>query len=411
MNQLETFATEAVQLTGSKSGPISPIIAHSAAFGYEDSITAEEIFSGTVAKPVYARMGNPTSSQLETILAKMDGGVGCVTTSSGMAAISMVALSLCESGDEIISVGGLFGGTYALFNESLNRFGVKTHFFDVDEIEQIQSAITPKTKMIFLESVGNPNLRLPDFKEIERVATANGILLAVDNTVTPLSLQPLKFGADIVLYSTTKTIAGHAAALGGAAVFREIEKNDAKLMSTRYKDLHKFVEKAGANALIAISKKRAMRDFGMSSNAFAGFLTMIGIQTLSLRTERIKKTIETLSHALYDAGVNVRHPSLKNHEHHARYIKEYENGCGPLLTIDFGNKDRAFSFLEQSKLITVTANIGDTRTLGLHMASTIYSDFDDETRKFLGITDGLVRISIGLENETDLINDFLEAAK
>jgi len=411
MNQLEAFSTQAVQLTGSKSGPISPIIAHSAAFGYEDSNTAEEIFSGAIAKPLYARMGNPTSSQLESILATMDGGIGSVTTASGMAAISMVALSICSSGDEIISIGGLFGGTYALFNETLRRFGVTTHFFDVDEIEAIEKAVNDKTKLIFLESVGNPNMRLPDLQRVEKIASEHKILLAVDNTVTPLSLKPLKFGADIVLYSTTKTIAGHAAALGGAAVFREVVTDDAKLLTTRYADLHKFVEKAGANALIAISKKRAMRDFGMSSNAFGSFLTMMGLQTLSLRTERIKNTIETLSHALYDAGINVRHPSLKNHEHHDRYIKEYEHGCGPLLTLNFGDKEHAYAFLERSKLITVTANIGDARTLGLHMASTIYSDFDEETRKFLGITDGLVRISIGLESETDLITDFLEAAK
>ena len=411
MNQLEKFATQAVQLTGSKSGPISPIIAHSAAFGYEDSNEAEEIFSGAVAKPVYSRMGNPTSGQLESILAKMDGGVGCVTTSSGMGAISMVVLSLCASGDEIISVGGLFGGTYALFNESLKRFGIKTKFFDVDEIENIKSAITDKTKLIFLESVGNPNMRLPDLEKIEKITTENKILLAVDNTVTPLSLQPLKFGADIVLYSTTKTIAGHGATLGGAAVYREVLENDAKLMTSRYSDVHQIVKKVGANALIAISKKRALRDFGMSSNAFGSYIIMMGVQTLALRTERVKNTIELLAHALYDAGINVRHPSLTNHEHHDRYIKEYEQGCGPLLTLDFENKEKAYAFLERSKLITVTANIGDARTLGLHMASTIYSDFDSDTRKFLGITDGLVRISIGLENVDDLINDFLEASK
>jgi len=163
--------------------------------------------------------------------------------------------------------------------------------------------------------------------------------------------------------------------------------------------------------LIPNAKKRALRDFGMSANAHASYQTMLGLETLPLRFERVTNSINIITKKLSDNGIEVNHPSLPSHPHHERYQTQFSNGCGTLLTIDMQSKERAFEFLRKTKLATITANIGDSRTLALHMASTIYSDFDQETRKFLGITDGLIRISIGLENPEDIINDFLNAAK
>ena len=411
MNRFENFCTQFVQSVGKKEGAISPAITGSASFAYGDSETAEGIFDGSVKKPLYSRMGNPTSAQLENILAEMDAGVGAVVTSSGMAATTLATMSLLQSGDKIVSIGGLFGGTYSFFSETLTRFGITTSFFDVDELEAIKNAITEKTKIIFLESVGNPNMRLPDIKAIAKIASDAGVVLIVDNTITPLSVEPLKLGADIVVYSTTKIISGNASALGGAVVFRAIHEGEDKFKSSRYPEVHKFIEKMGKTALIGNAKKRALRDFGMSASAYNSYLTMLGLETLPLRMDRIIDSVEKVVKALEENGLHVNHPCLSSHPHHARYLNDFKNGCGTLFTIDMGTKEKAFTFLNRTKLATITANIGDSRTLALHMASTIYRDFDQETRKFLGITDGLIRVSVGLENPQDIIYDFLNSAK
>lgn len=411
MNYFEQYCTKFVQAVGNKEGAVSPVITASAAFGYGDAQTAEGIFDGSIKKPLYSRMGNPTTAKLEAIMAEMDGGVGAVATSSGMGATTLATMSLLEAGDEIISIGGLFGGTYALFNETLKRFGVTTSFFDVDEIENIKNAITDKTKIIFLESVGNPNMRLPDIKAIAAIANAEGVALIVDNTITPLSIFPLELGADIVVYSTTKIIAGNASALGGCAVFRAINDGDDKFKSSRYEFMKKPIKGAGKMALIPNAKKRALRDLGVSANANASYQTLLGLETLALRLPRIVQSVEVIAKELSKQGLKINHPSLEVHPHHDRYKTDFAQGCGTLFTIDMGSKESAYSFINKTKLATITANIGDSRTLALHMASTIYSDFDSDTRKFLGITDGLIRISIGLENPQDIIEDFLNAAK
>lgn len=410
MNNFEEFSTYFVQNIGSKEGAVSPAIVQSAAFGYGNPETAEGIFDGSVKKPLYSRMGNPTTAKLEGILAEMDGGVAAVATSSGMAATTLATMSLLKSGDNIVSIGGLFGGTYSYFSETLSRFGITTQFFDVDEFESIENAIDENTKIIFLESVGNPNMRLPDIRAIADIASRNGIVLIVDNTTTPMSVAPLELGADIVVYSTTKIISGNASVLGGAVVFRAIKDGDDKFKSARYEEVHKFINKMGKMALIANAKKRAMRDFGMSASAFSSYLTLLGLETMPLRMDRIVSSVEKIVYALHNKGINVNHPSLEGHEQHARYEAQFTKGCGSLMTIDMGTKEKAYEFLRRTKLATITANIGDSRTLALHMASTIYSDFDADTRKFLGITEGLIRISIGLENPDDIIEDFIQAA-
>ena len=411
MNKFENYCTAFVQSVGNKEGAISPTITSSASFGYGSPETAEGIFNGSVKKPLYSRMGNPTTAKLESIMAEMDGGVGAVATSSGMGATTLACMSLLAAGDEIISIGGLFGGTYSLFNETLSRFNISTSFFDVDEFETIENAITDNTKIIFLESVGNPNMRLPDIKRIAAIANKHSIALIVDNTITPLSIAPLELGADIVVYSTTKIITGNSSALGGCTVFRAINEEDDKFKTKRYSFLAKFIKGAGKMALIPNAKKRALRDFGMSANAHASYQTMLGLETLPLRLSRVVQSVETIVKALNAQGLNINHPVLASHPHHTRYKEHFQNGCGTLFTIDMGSQERAYDFLRKTKLATITANIGDSRTLALHMASTIYSDFDAETRKFLGITDGLIRISIGLENPQDIIDDFTKAAQ
>jgi O-acetylhomoserine (thiol)-lyase len=412
MVDFEHFHTLLPQSVGSKNGAVAPTITSSAAFGYENAEQAEGIFNGEVEKPLYARMGNPTNTHLESILSKIEDAEGAIVTSSGMGAISMVLTAYLKSGDAVLCIGGFFGGTYTLMTETMPRFGISADFCDVDDFEFIEQKLQNGVAMVLVESIGNPNLKLPNIKKISTLCTQYNTLLLVDNTATPLLLQPLKMGADILIYSTTKNISGHSASLGGVALFRAIKEED-KLKTDKYKHLHKIVEKVGNKAMIAISKKRALRDFGMSANAFGSFITMLGLETLSLRIERVSKSSEIIAKTLDKKleNISVRHPSLNTHEHHNLYREIFPSGCGSLLTLDAGTKENAFKLLNNTKLITQTANIGDNRTLALHMKSTIYSDFHVEDLKILGITDGLIRVSIGLENPQDIINDFIQASK
>ena len=389
------------------SRAISTPITSSASFFYESSKEAEDIFSGNCAQPLYSRMGNPTSSQLEQTLCAMENGIGAVATSSGMGAITMVLTSLCSSGDEIIAVGGLFGGTYALMSQTLTRFDIKSNFVSVDDLENIEKNITDKTKVIFCESVGNPSLRLPDLEAIGAIAKKHGIAFIVDNTITPIIVKPFEYGADIVVYSTTKIISGNSSALGGVAIFSEVT-NDSKFTSSRYEFLKPFINKLKGKALIGCAKKRALRDFGMSANAHSSYQTLLGLETLELRNNRVNTSCVIVAEVLKSKGLDINHPSLNDNIDKELYVKSFPNGCGSMITIDMGTKEKAFKFLDASNLLTLTANIGDSRTLGLHMASTIYQDFTNVEKEFLGITDGLIRISIGLEKPQDIIDDLLD---
>ncbi len=408
MKQYEYFNTLLPHLTANREGPVASQITPSAAFGYASAQEAEAIFAGEAPKPVYARMGNPTGGKLEHALARMEGGAGAVVTSSGMGAIAMVLTAFLQSGDRVLCIGGFFGGTYGMVNETMPRFGIGAEFCDVDDFDTIEKALESGVKAVLVESVGNPNLRLPDIRRIGILCDRFRALFVVDNTLTPLIQQPLKMGADIVVYSTTKIISGHSAALGGAAVFRQIKESGEKLADTKFSAIHPMLEK-GRGALMTVLKKRSLRDFGMSANPFASFLTMVGLETLALRTERINRSVERVARLLHDAGMKVRHPSLEHHEHHLRYEALFEDGCGPLLTVECGTKERAFAFLNETKLPIQTANIGDNRTLGLHMASTIYRDFEEGQRRSLGITPGLVRLSVGLETPHALAEDMIGA--
>lgn len=408
------FNTLLVHSTGSRVGPIAPAMIPSAAFGYENAEEAEGIFAATVNKPLYARVGNPTNGKLEGIVTKMEGGFGAIATSSGMGAISMVCTAFLSAGDELLCIGGFFGGTYSLVNETLARFGVANSFCAVDDFGHIEATLKRGVKMVLFESVGNPSLTLPDVQRIIDLCNAYETLVMIDNTATPLLLRPLTMGADIVVHSSTKNMSGHSAALGGVAVFREVNEEDDKLHNPKYADVHKIVKKMGKKAFIPICKKRSIRDFGMTANAFGSFMTMIGLETLSLRVERVNQSVAKVA-ALLDEklpeGVSVNHPSLSLSPDHARYLSDFPNGCGPLLTLECGTKERAFALLDKLKMVILTANIGDNRTLALHMTSTIYSDFNEEARQFLGVTDGLIRVSIGLEDPQAIAEDFLQAAQ
>ena len=392
MDNFERFQTFVVQ-QAAKEGPISPPITGSAAFSYGDPDTATDIFAGRAKKPLYARMGNPTLSYLERLVAGIDQADGAVGFASGMGAIAALMSAFLQSGDEVVCVGGLFGGSFAFFSETLPRFGVQTRFFA--KAEEVQ--ISPKTKILYCESVGNSTTTIVDFAKLGEIARAHGLLFVVDNTITPLLFEPFRWGADVVVYSTTKIIAGHAQALGGAVAYKEPR---AQLLE-RFSFLGKFYENLGKDAILGVLKKRALRDYGMSMSAYNAYLTILGLETLALRIQRVTKSAQRVAEALRDVA-EVYYGSDE------RY---FPHGIGPMMAVDFGSEERAYRFLQNSKMLYITANIGDARTLGLHMESTIYKDFTPEQKRYLGITPGLVRLSIGLENPDVLIEDLLAAAK
>ena len=407
------FNTLLVHSVGSSTGPIAPTIVPSAAFGYENAEEAEGIFAAQVNKPLYSRVGNPTNAKLEGIVAKMEGGFGAIATSSGMGAISMVCTAFLSAGDELLCIGGFFGGTYSLVNDTLARFGVTNSFCEVDDFAHIEATLKHGVKMVIFESVGNPSLTLPDVQRIINLCNQYETLVMIDNTATPLLLRPLEMGADISVHSSTKNMSGHSAALGGIAVFRAVKEEGDKLMNDKYAGVHKIVKKMGKKAFVPICKKRAIRDMGMTANAFGSFMTMIGLETLSLRVERVNKSVATISAILDEKlpqGISVNHPSLSSSADNARYKSDFADGCGPLLSIDCGTKEKAFALLNKLNTVILTANIGDNRTLALHMQSTIYSDFNEDARKFLGVSEGLIRVSIGLEDPNTIAADFLQAA-
>jgi len=396
VNNFERYQTFVVQ-AAAKEGPIDPAVVGSASFAYGDPEVAEAIFEGSVQKPLYARMGNPTNAYLERLIAGIDEAEGAMATSSGMGAIAMVSTAMLEAGDEVVCVGGLFGGSYAFFSQTLPRFGIKARFYkDADDVE-----ITPQTKMIYCESIGNPNMKIVDFEVLGKLAKEKGLLFVVDNTLTPLLFEPFKWGADLIVYSTTKIIAGHSQALGGAVAFRGVREE----LLERFSCLKPFIEKLGEKAYMGALKKRSMRDFGMSMNAYAAHLTILGLQTLALRLQRSCENTLDIVRALKEE-FNILHPLLSQPERLDRY---FPCSCGQMFSIDLGSKERAFGFLKSLKIAYITANLGDARTLAIHPRSTIYRDFSEEECRFLGVSDGLVRVSVGLESKEAIIEDFLRS--
>ncbi|WP_331774288.1 aminotransferase class I/II-fold pyridoxal phosphate-dependent enzyme [Sulfurospirillum sp. 1612] len=412
MVDFDYYNTLLVQHIGDKVGATAPTITPSASYGYRDANEAEAIFAGRENLPLYARVGNPTNAKLESVVSLVEGGVGAIATSSGMGALSMVLTAYLKAGDEILCIGGFFGGTYSLVDETLRRFGITNSFCDVDDFAHLESRLQAGIKMVLMESVGNPSLRLPDLQKIANLCATYQTLLVVDNTATPLLVQPLQLGADIVIHSSTKNMSGHSAALGGIAVFRKYTPGD-KLQNKKYHDIHPLLEKLGEKALMGIAKKRALRDMGMSANAFGSFLTLLGLETLALRMPRVNENltqIVTQLHASIGHKIVIHHPSLKTDKHHDRYVQHFAQGCGPIFTIDCHTKARAYALLNQLKRVTLTANIGDNRTLALHMDSTIFREFSPEAKRFLGVNEGLIRVSVGLESPEHIVQDFLQAA-
>lgn len=401
--------------TGSRAVPIY----QTTSYVFKNTEHAAGLFALEVDGHIYSRISNPTVDVLEKRIAALEGGLAGLALSSGSAAISTAIMTIAASGDEIVSSSKLYGGTYNLFAATLPRFGIKTVFVDPDDPENFRKGITSRTKALFIETIGNPTGNVPDIEAIAAIAHENGIPLIVDNTfATPYLCRPIEFGADIVVHSATKFLGGHGTCIGGLIVdsgnfdwassgrFPEFTQPAAGYRAFSY------VERFGRIAFIVKARASILRDMGACMSPFNAFLLLIGIETLSLRMEKhMSNTAKVLDF-------------LKNHKHvrwisypgldgglYAKEVKKYlPKGAGSIFSFGInGGLQEGKVFIESLKLFSHLANVADAKSLVIHPASTTHSQLDEKQLKDAGITPDMIRLSIGIEDPDDIINDLDQA--
>lgn len=389
------------------TGATIPPIYQVSAFAHESAEKLEKVFNNKAPGFAYTRISNPTVAAFENRITKLEGGIASVACSSGMAAVSMAILNIAESGDEIIASPALFGGTLDLFDD-LSAFGIKTVFPERFEAEEIDKLITDKTKLVFTELIGNPKLDVVDIRELSEVTKKHNIPLIIDSTTaTPILIKPIEYGADIVIHSSSKYINGNGSAVSGVI----IDSGRFNWDFEKYKGLKPY-KKYGVFAYISKLRNGIWRNFGGCLSPMNAFLNNIGIETMSLRVERICSNALQLAKALEnnDKLIGVNYPGLEASPYHKRALKQFTNGmAGGIITIKPGSKEKAFKLINGLKYATNATNIGDVRTLVIHAASTIYTHSSEQVKANAGVSEDLIRISVGIENIDDLIEDFTQA--
>ena len=364
---------------------------------------------------IYGRLTNSTQDVFEKRIAALEGGVAALAVASGAAAITYTIQALAQQGDHIVSQKTVYGGTYNLLAHTLAQFGVSTTFVDAHDLAEVENAIRPNTKAIYLETLGNPNSDIPDIDAIAAIAHKHGLPVVVDNTFgTPYLIRPIEHGADIVVHSATKFIGGHGTTLGGVIV--DSGKFDWKA-SGKYAPIAapnpsyhgvSFADAAGPAAFVTYIRAILLRDEGAAISPFAAFLLLQGTETLSLRLERhaenTKKVVEYLSKHPKVAKVN--HPSLPGHPDHALYEKYFPNGGASIFTFEIkGGQEAAFRFIDHLEIFSLLANVADVKSLVIHPATTTHSQLTEEELLDQGITPSTIRLSIGTEHIDDIIAD------
>lgn len=390
--------------TGATSVPIY----QTASFSYPTAEALADVFTGRKYGHVYSRISNPTVAALEARYTALESGIGAIALASGMAAISAALEALCEVGDHLVASSGLFGGTLHLLKEVLTRRGITTTFVDLSDIDGFRAAITPSTKALIVEVIGNPKLDVADLGALAAVCHDNGIPLVVDNTLTTSYLFNAKqWGADIVVNCLGKFVAGNGNTIGGIVV--DTGKFD--WSNSRSPLVKEFSEKFGNFAFIAATRKHIVVNTGACMAPLNAYLLMMGLESLGLRMER--HCDNALGLALYfqksSKIVEVRYPGLPGHAQTTLVQAQFNGKGGAVLTIRLGSKDRAYHAMNALKMVSIATNLGDAKTLAIHVASTIYRNFTDEERQSAGVYDDLIRISVGIEGIQDIIADFDQA--
>mgnify|MGYP000109865691 FL=1 len=364
---------------------------------------------------IYGRLTNPTEDVFEKRIAALEGGSAALAVASGAAAITYAIEALAQAGDHIVAQKTVYGGTFNLLEHTLVQFGIETTFVNAHDLKELEAAILPNTKAVYLETLGNPNSDIPDIDAIAEIAHKHGIPVLVDNTFgTPYLIRPIEHGADIVVHSATKFIGGHGTTLGGVIV--DSGKFDWKA-SGKYAPIAapnpsyhgvSFVDAAGPAAFVTYIRAILLRDQGAAISPFAAFLLLQGTETLSLRLERhaenTKKVIEYLRKHPKVAKVN--HPSLPDHPDHALYERYFPNGGGSIFTFEIkGGQEEAYRFIDNLEIFSLLANVADVKSLVIHPATTTHSQLSEEELADQGITPSTIRLSIGTEHIDDIIAD------
>lgn len=387
--------------TGSTLTPIYQV----SAFAQESPERLEKVFRNQAPGFAYTRIGNPSVDSFEKRMAAMEGGIGAIACSSGMAAVTMALLNILEVGDEIIASSGLFGGTIDLFGD-LARFGIVTRLVPHMTVDEVEAVITDRTKVVFAELIGNPGLEIVDIERIAQLAHDHGIPFLLDcTTATPYLVRSFDYGADIVIHSTSKYINGSGDAISGVIV----DSGQFPWDLERYPGMKEY-RKFGKFAYLAKLRNGLWRNVGCCLSPVNAFLNSIGMETLGLRMERLCSNALGLAEYLDTIdGVTVNYPALPKHPEYPLVQKYLGGQGGAILTIRVGSKERAFQLMNHLRFAINATNIGDVRTLVIHPSSTIYVHSDQERQELCGVYDDLIRISVGIEDLEDIIDDFHQA--
>ena len=403
--------------TGARAVPIHL----TTSFVFESSDHAASLFNLERPGHVYSRISNPTNAVLEQRVSALEGGVGAIAVASGQAALHLSIATLMGAGSHIVASTALYGGSQNLLHYTLRRFGIETTFVKPGDIDGWRAAVRPNTKLFFGETVGNPGLDVLDIPTISQIAHEAGVPLLVDSTLTsPWLMQPLKHGADIVYHSATKFLSGHGTVIGGIVVdggsFDWEKSGKFPELTEPYDGFHNMVfsEESTTGAFLLRARREGLRDFGACMSPHSAWLILQGIETLPLRMERHMKNTEKVvqflaSHPLVS---RVGHPMLESHSSHALAQKLLPRGAGSVFSFDIaGNRNQGKKFIETLKVFSHLANVGDCRSLVIHPASTTHFRMTDEALAHAGIGQGTIRLSIGLEDADDLIDDLKRALK
>lgn len=419
--KFDTLSLHAGQVADERFGSRAVPIHQTTSYMFQSTEHASSLFNMEVGGHIYSRLSNPTVAVLEQRIAALDGGVGAVAVSSGMAALFVTVLALASQGDHIVASSQMYGANVNLFQHTLGRYGLTATFVAPNDPDAIRDAIQPNTKMIFGEVIGNPGMDIMDVPLVGQIAAEAGIPLVIDGTFnTPWLFQPLKHGANIVIHSLTKWMGGHGTALGGAVVDGgnfDWGQNDKFPTLTEphfaFQNVNLW-EEFGPNAFSARVRTEGMYNLGPCLAPMNAFLILQGLETLPLRMERhMSNTVKLLEYLEnHDQVAWVKHPNLSNHPDHDTAQRLMPKGAGSIIAMGVkGGREAGRAFIETVELSSHLANVGDAKTLVIHPGSTTHSHLSEEAVIAAGLTDDLVRISVGLEHIDDITADFDKGLK
>jgi O-acetylhomoserine (thiol)-lyase len=421
MSENWSFATQAVHAgqqpdptTGARAVPIY----QTTSYNFQDADHAGRLFALQEFGNIYTRIMNPTTDVFEQRVAALEGGVGGLATASGQAAITLSILNIAGAGDEIVSSSNLYGGTYNLFRHTFPKLGLNVKFVDPDNPESFRAASNSKTKAFYLEMLGNPRIDVPDLEAITRIAHEIGVPVIIDNTfATPYLHQPLKYGVDIVIHSATKFIGGHGSSIGGIIVDGgKFDWTNGKFPGLVEPDpsYHgvKFVESFGHLAYILKARVQLLRDLGPALSPFNSFLFIQGLESLHLRMERHSSNAQAVAEYLqtHPAVSWVYYPGLPGDKYHELAKKYLPRGYGAILAFGVrGGRDAGRKVVNSVKLFSLLANVGDSKSLIIHPATTTHQQLTADEQRSSGVTEDMVRLSVGVEDIKDIIADLEQA--